>query len=113
MAWWGPALRLSRPRRLIRRAKAARADARRPRAVRLRDGARQRRRRHARGVFAVGCVETAWQWKRRSRAVTPLSGSGIPLAIIGYLLLALCLLIVLRIGQAVPEGRAALDLLRN
>jgi len=64
-------------------------------------------------VFAVGCVETAWQWKRRSRAVTPLSGSGISLAIIGYLLLALCLLIVLRIGQAVPEGRAALDPLRD
>jgi hypothetical protein len=64
-------------------------------------------------VFAVGCVETALQWKRRSRAVTPLSGSGISLAIIGYLLLALCLLIVLRIGQAVPEGRAALESART
>lgn len=64
-------------------------------------------------LLVVGCLETFVEWNGRGRFVVPIKGWNLPGAIVLYLLLAGALLAVVHAGNAVPEGQAALDLLRD
>jgi Zn-dependent protease len=64
-------------------------------------------------LLIMGCLETAVQWARRDKFVMPIRGLNFPGAIALYLALAVALLLIVHAGNSVPEGRAALDLLKD